>query len=177
MFCSAIARSENTGAFRGSRRRGGNSGYSSTRRKACRAQQTANLKPTNSTCGDVPKRMTSVERPWSLEICRFKIHQTEMSKLKRSAIRNLSAPYDGPRFDCAVRVQCLCLGFEGPKADLRIRDSARLRRIPPRHHPRGDICTVASWTWGGIACYDAVSGEVISVRDDLKQPQRDFLLT
>lgn len=36
-------------------------------------------------------------------------------------------------------------------------------------NPRGDMCAVASYTLGGLACYAADTGEVVCVRDDLKK--------
>ena len=85
----------------------------------------------------------------------------------------LDAPWDGPRIAAAdneltvyvydlksrKRISVFDTPFDGGKRRVAI-------------NPRGDICTVGSYTYGGIACYAADTGEVIGVRDDVKKVQR-----
>jgi hypothetical protein len=101
-----------------------------------------------------------------------RISESHMPRQIYSAIRHLDAPYDGPRvagaefqytvyvWDLATRKR-VCV-FETP-----LDFGGRRLAI----NPRGDICAVASYTYGGLACYAADSGEVICIRDDLKQLQ------
>jgi WD40 repeat protein len=98
--------------------------------------------------------------------------EAQMPTSDRSSIRHLYAPYDGLRitgaeFECTVYVW-----------DFKARKRVSVFETPLDFggrrlaiNPRGDICAVASYTWGGLACYAASSGEVICVRDDLKKPQ------
>jgi WD40 repeat protein len=37
--------------------------------------------------------------------------------------------------------------------------------------PRGNVCSIASWAYNGVACYDAQTGEVVWARQKLKMPQ------
>jgi WD40 repeat protein len=96
-----------------------------------------------------------------------------MPRTDFSAIRHLCAPYEGPRiagaeFESTVYVW-----------DLKARQRISTFETPLDYgghrlaiNPRGDICAVASYTLGGLACYATDSGEVICVRDDLKKLQR-----
>ena len=91
----------------------------------------------------------------------------------RSSIRHLYAPYDGPRITDAEFEYTVYVW------DLKARKRVSVFETPLDFggrrlaiDPRGDICAVASYTFGGLACYDASSGEVICVRDDLKKLQR-----
>ena len=93
-----------------------------------------------------------------------------MPPIRYSAIRHLYAPYDGPRvvggehegtvyvWDLAARRRVSTFGtaldFGGNRLAI---------------NPRGDLCAVASYHLGGLACYVADTGEVVSVRDDLKK--------
>jgi WD40 repeat protein len=89
-----------------------------------------------------------------------------------SAVRHLDAPYDGPRIAGAEFENTVYVW------DLKTRKRISVFETPLDFggrrlaiNPRGDICAIASYTYSGLACYAADLGEVICVRDDLKQIQ------
>jgi WD40 repeat protein len=96
-----------------------------------------------------------------------------MPGVRYSVIRHLYAPYDGPRVVGAE--------FE---VTVYVWDLAARRRVSTfataldyggyrlAINPRGDLCAVASYNLGGLACYAADTGEVVCIRDDLEKLQR-----
>jgi WD40 repeat protein len=96
-----------------------------------------------------------------------------MPNASHSRIRQLAAPYEGPRFAAAEFAYTVSVW------DLKARKRVSVFDTPLDSgghrlaiNPRGDICAIGSYEFGGLACYAADSGEVISVRDDFKRPQR-----
>ena len=95
-----------------------------------------------------------------------------MRRRSYSAIRHLDAPYDGPRVAGAEFLSTVYVW------DLKARKRVSAFETPLDFggrrlaiSPRGDVCAVGSWTYGGLACYDADSAEVTYARGDLKQLQ------
>ncbi len=96
-----------------------------------------------------------------------------MPRADFSVIRHLFAPYDGPRIVGAEYESTVYVW------DLKTRKEVSVFETPLDYggsrlaiNPRGDICAVASYTLGGLACYAADSGELVCIRDDLKKLQR-----
>jgi WD40 repeat protein len=95
-----------------------------------------------------------------------------MRRQTYSAIRHLAAPYDGPRIAGAEFAYTVYVWDLNTRKRISVFESPLDfggRRLAI--NPRGDICAVASYTLGGLACYAADSGEVVCVRDDLKKLQ------
>jgi WD40 repeat protein len=95
-----------------------------------------------------------------------------MPRIAYSAIRHLDAPHDGPRIAGGEFAYTVYVW------DLKARKRVAVFETPLDFggrrlaiNPRGDICAVASWTLGGLACYSADSGEVVWVKDNLKKLQ------
>jgi hypothetical protein len=91
-----------------------------------------------------------------------------MPRSSFSLIRYLSAPFDGPRvaaaeFECTVYI----LDLKARKRVSAFESAFDAGGSRIAMNPRGDMCAVASYRLGGLACYDADSGEVICIRDDL----------
>ncbi len=95
-----------------------------------------------------------------------------MPKAVFSAIRHLSSPYDGPRIAGAEPEYTVYVWDLKTRKRVSVFDSPLDlggRRLAI--NPRGDMCAVASYTLGGLACYASDTGEVICIRDDLKKLQ------
>ena len=100
------------------------------------------------------------------------VRRSHMTRTTFSAIRHLDARYDGPRIACAEFETTVYVW------DLSARKRVSVFETPLDYggsrlaiNPRGDICAVASYELGGLACYAADSGAVVCVRDDLKKLQ------
>ena len=86
-----------------------------------------------------------------------------MPRKRKSAILVLDAPWT----DAELQVLIWCYGyvfdFQSRKRMLVLLDTPFDGGMRwPAINPRGDILTVGSYTYGGIACYAADTGELIS---------------
>ena len=95
-----------------------------------------------------------------------------MPRTVDSAIRHLCCPYDGPRIAGAEVEYTVYVWDLKTRKRVSVFDSVLDfggRRLAI--NPRGDMCAIASYRLGGLACYASDTGEAICIRDDLKKLQ------
>ena len=95
-----------------------------------------------------------------------------MSKSKVPVIRQLAAPYDGPRIAAAEFESVVSIW------ELTTRKRVSIFETPLDFggqrlaiNSRGDNCSIASYVYGGVACYHTETAALIWAKKKLAKPQ------